>query len=62
MDAKDNMVSSTVSTETKDESENGRVTKEQYYLNIAREVGKRGTCLRRNFGAVIVKEDQIIST
>jgi dCMP deaminase len=39
-----------------------RITKEQYYLNIAREVGKRGTCLRRNFGAIIVKEDQIIST
>lgn len=41
---------------------NERISKEQYYLNIAHEVGKRGTCLRRNFGAVIVKEDQIIST
>jgi len=41
---------------------NKRVSKEQYYLNIASEVGKRGTCLRRNFGSVIVKEDQIIST
>lgn len=39
-----------------------RISKEQYYLNIAQEVSKRGTCLRRNFGAVIVKEDQIIAT
>jgi len=31
-------------------------------LNIALEVAKRGTCLRRNFGAVIVNNDEIIST
>jgi len=39
-----------------------RPSKIDYYLNIAREVAQRGTCLRRRFGAVIVKEDQIIST
>jgi dCMP deaminase len=39
-----------------------RPSKIEYYLNIAREVAQRGTCLRRRFGAVIVKEDQIIST
>ena len=39
-----------------------RPDKDQYYLNIAREVAKRSTCLRRWFGAVIVKNDQIIST
>ena len=39
-----------------------RPSKDQYYLNIAREVGRRGTCLRRRYGAVIVKDDQIIST
>lgn len=39
-----------------------RITKDQYYLNIAREVARRGTCLRRNYGAVIVKNDEIIST
>lgn len=39
-----------------------RISKEQYYLNIAIEVASRGTCLRRNSGAVIVKNDQIIST
>lgn len=39
-----------------------RTTKEEYYLNIAAQVAERGTCLRRKFGAVIVKDDQIIST
>jgi len=39
-----------------------RPGKEAYYLNIAVEVSKRSTCLRRLFGAVIVKNDQIIST
>ena len=32
------------------------------YLDIAEAVTGRGTCLRRNFGAVIVKNDTIIST
>lgn len=40
----------------------GRIDKINYYLNIATECLKRGTCLRRNFGAVIVKNDQILST
>jgi dCMP deaminase len=39
-----------------------RPSKIEYYLNIAMEVSKRSTCLRRRFGAVIVKDDQIIST
>ncbi len=39
-----------------------RPGKDQYYLNIAREVCRRGTCLRRLYGAVIVKDDQIVST
>ncbi len=39
-----------------------RRDKENYYLDIAEAVSKRGTCLRRNFGAIIVKNDQIIST
>jgi dCMP deaminase len=39
-----------------------RPSKIEYYLNIAEEVAKRGTCLRRNFGAVIVNNDQIVST
>ena len=40
----------------------GRIDKDSYYLNIAKEVAKRGTCLRRNYGAVIVKNDEIVST
>lgn len=39
-----------------------RVSKEVYYLKIAEVVAKRGTCLRRKFGAVIVKDDRIVST
>lgn len=32
-----------------------RVDKINYYLDIAQTVAARGTCLRRNFGAIIVK-------
>lgn len=39
-----------------------RIDKENYYLDIAEVVLERGTCLRRNFGAVIVNNDQIISS
>lgn len=39
-----------------------RIDKENYYLDIAETVASRGTCLRRNYGAIIVKNDQIIST
>ena len=39
-----------------------RVDKINYYLDIAEAVLERGTCLRRNFGAIIVKNDEIIST
>lgn len=39
-----------------------RVDKTNYYLDIAQTVAERGTCLRRNFGAIIVKHDEIIST
>lgn len=39
-----------------------RRDKENYYLDIAQTVSERGTCLRRNYGAIIVKNDVIIST
>ena len=39
-----------------------RVDKINYYLDIAETVTKRGTCLRNNYGSVIVKNDEIIST
>jgi len=35
---------------------------DEYFLNIALEVGKRSTCLRRRYGAIIVKDNIIIST
>jgi len=39
-----------------------RPSKDDYYLDIALMVAQRSTCLRRRFGAVIVKNDEIIST
>lgn len=39
-----------------------RVSKEEYYLDIALSVSKRSTCLKRHYGCIIVKNDQIIAT
>ena len=39
-----------------------RISKENYYLDIAQTVLERSTCLRRRYGAIIVKNDEIIST
>ena len=39
-----------------------RISKDMYYLGIANAVLERSTCLRRKYGAVIVKDDEIIST
>jgi len=39
-----------------------RISKESYYLGIAKEVARRSTCFRRSIGAIIVRDDQIIST
>ncbi len=39
-----------------------RISKENYYLDIAYTVASRGTCLRKKYGAIIVKNDVIIST
>lgn len=41
---------------------NMRRDKINYYLDIAETVLERGTCLRRNYGAIIVKSDEIVST
>ena len=40
----------------------GRISKENYYLDIAQTVLERATCLRRVYGAIIVSNDEIIST
>lgn len=39
-----------------------RVDKVNYYLDIAESVAERGTCIRNNYGSIIVKNDEIIST
>lgn len=39
-----------------------RIDKDTYYLNIARAVAQRSTCLHRQYGAVIVNNDEIIAT
>ena len=39
-----------------------RVSKINYYLDLAQTVAERSTCLRKNYGAIIVKNDSIVST
>jgi len=39
-----------------------RPTKDEYYLNIAKQVAERSTCFRNKGGAIIVRDDQIIAT
>ena len=41
---------------------NSRRDKHNYYLDIAQTVLERGTCLRRNYGAIIVNNDEIVSS
>ena len=40
----------------------GRISKINYYLDIAETVASRSTCLRKKYGAIIVKNDVIIAT
>jgi len=44
------------------EDKMNRRDKYNYYLDIAETILERGTCLRRNYGSVIVKHDEIVST
>lgn len=39
-----------------------RPSKDEYYLGIAEAVSHRATCLRRRYGAIIVVDDEIVST
>ena len=39
-----------------------RVSKINYYLDIAEAISERGTCTRKNYGCIIVKNDEIIAT
>lgn len=39
-----------------------RIDKENYYLDIAETVLERSTCMRRCYGAIIVQNDEIVSS
>ena len=39
-----------------------RISKNNYYLDIAKSVSRRSNCLKRQYGVVIVKNDEIIAT
>jgi len=39
-----------------------RISKDEYYLNIAKEVAQRSTCFRAKIGVVILRGDQIVAT
>lgn len=39
-----------------------RITKDQYFMEIAQVISQRSTCIKRKVGAVLVKENHIIST
>jgi dCMP deaminase len=39
----------------------GRMNRNEYYLNITRQVAEGSTCLRRKYGAIIVKNDETIA-
>lgn len=47
---------------SKDVNKYARPTKDEYYLDITEKVAARSTCIRRKYGAVLVKNDRIIST
>lgn len=39
-----------------------RISKDDYYLELAKCVSLRSTCLKRMYGAVIVKNDEVVAT
>ncbi|MFC2174454.1 cytidine/deoxycytidylate deaminase family protein [archaeon] len=39
-----------------------RPSRDEYYLEIAKSIGSRSPCMRKKFGAIIVKNDTIVST
>lgn len=64
----DNTHPSIIDSDLKKIAETGNVanykrpSKDKYYLDIAKAVSKRSTCLKRHYGCVIVKNDEIIAT
>jgi dCMP deaminase len=49
-------------SEKEENKSQNRISKENYYLDIAQTVAKRSTCLRKKYGAIIVKNDSIVAT
>ncbi|RLG57944.1 MAG: hypothetical protein DRN83_00480 [Hadesarchaea archaeon] len=43
-------------------SKNSRMSKDEYYLGIAKSVCQRSPCIRRQFGAIVVKNDVVVAT
>jgi dCMP deaminase len=39
-----------------------RLSKDQYYLDLAKSVCRRATCTKVEIGAVIIRDDQVVST
>lgn len=39
-----------------------RPSKDEYYLDLAKSVCRRGTCLKVEIGAVIIRDDQVVAT
>lgn len=39
-----------------------RPGKTEYYLDIAAQVARRSTCIRRQYGAILVRDDAIVAT
>lgn len=44
------------------ENNYNRPSKDQYYLDLARSVCRRSTCTKVEIGAVVIREDQVVST
>lgn len=45
----------------KTKKEDKRPDKEEYYMSIAKQIAQRSTCLKRRYGAIIVKDDNIMA-
>jgi len=43
-------------------SDDGRISKDNYYLNLAKSVSTRSTCTKVEIGAVIIRDDQVVAT
>ena len=59
-DKEDNLYANAYSH--KEDAMADRISKENYYLDIAETVSERSTCLRKKYGSIIVKNDVILST